>query len=80
MKIYVDIGHGEVGDPGAVQGQFKEHDMNAVTGNALAEKLIAHGYAVKVERGNLSINDSAKAANAFGADFLHIPTLQRRRR
>jgi len=69
-KIYIDIGHGESGDPGAVNGNLIEHQMNIVTGNALAERLIAHGYDVKVEVGNLDINASAKAANAWKADFI----------
>lgn len=70
MKIYIDIGHGEHGDPGAVSGNLIEHQMNIVVGNALAERLTAHGYAIKVEQGDLEINASAAAANAWGADYL----------
>lgn len=70
MKFYIDIGHGEKGDPGAMAGGLIEHQMNIVTGNALAERLIQHGHTVMVESGNKTINASASAANVFGADFL----------
>ena len=64
MKIYIDIGHGG-SDPGAVSGNFVEHQMAIVTGMAMADRLLAYGHQVKVEPGDLSITDSAKAANAF---------------
>lgn len=70
MRIYIDIGHGEHGDPGAVSGPFVEHQMNIVTGNALAERLRQHGFEVQVEDGDLEMGDSARAANAWGADLL----------
>lgn len=69
MKIYIDIGHGGT-DPGAVNRNLIEHEMNMVTARACAERLQAHGHLVKVESGDLSISQSAKAANAFGADLL----------
>lgn len=69
MRVYVDIGHGG-SDPGAVSGNLIEHKMNQNTGQALAERLKQYGFEVKVESGNLSINDSAKAANNFKADLL----------
>lgn len=70
-KIYIDLGHGENGDPGALSGNLKEHEMNIVTGTAMGERLVKHGYDVKIESGNLSITESAKAANYFGADLLY---------
>lgn len=75
MKFYIDIGHGEITssgkpDPGAVSGSFIEHEMNKITGNALAERLKLYGHTVKVEEGNLTIDVSAKAANSWGADLL----------
>jgi len=70
MKIYIDIGHGEKGDPGAVKGTLVEHQMNIVTGYALAERLKQHGHIVKIEPGDLTIDASAREANAFGATFM----------
>lgn len=73
VSFYIDIGHGELlngrPDPGAVKGNLIEHQMNIVTANALAQRLLAHGHEVKVEQGNLPINQSANAANAYGADY-----------
>lgn len=69
VRIYIDIGHGENGDPGAVNGNLIEHQMNIVTGNACAERLIQYGYGVLVEQGNLDITSSAITANNFGADY-----------
>ena len=75
FRVYIDFGHGElkkngIKDPGAVSGNFKEHDMNVVYGIALAERLKQHGYNVKTEPGNLSITTSAQTANNFGAGLL----------
>lgn len=72
LKAYIDLGHDEAGDPdrGAVCGQFVEHDMVQIYGNALAECLINAGWEVKVKESGLSINESAAAANAFGADIV----------
>ena len=70
MKFYIDIGHDENGDPGAINGGLIEHNMNMVTGSALAARLVKHGHIVKVESGDLDITASAKAANAWGADFI----------
>jgi len=73
MDFYEDIGHGETingrADPGAVNGSLVEHQINIVVGKALADRLIEHGHNVKIEPGDLTINASAQAANAFGADF-----------
>lgn len=69
MKFYIDIGHGG-NDPGAVSGSFIEYQMNAITANAMADRLKEYGHTVKVEQGHLSLADSAQAANAWGADFL----------
>lgn len=69
MKIYIDIGHGG-NDPGATSGSFIEHQMNLVTGNSMADRLRQYGHTVKVEQGHLSLADSARAANAWGADLL----------
>lgn len=73
MKLYVDIGHGELlngrPDPGAVNGNLIEHQMNIVTGNALAERMELHGHIVKVEPGDLTIDKSAMMANAWMADI-----------
>ena len=69
-KIYIDIGHGEGGDPGAVRDGFVEHDINCVVAMAIADELIYYGYKVKLEEGNLDIGNSARAANAWGADLL----------
>jgi hypothetical protein len=73
-RVYIDIGHGELkngrNDPGAVKDSFVEHSMNIITGTALAERLIQRGFTVKLETGNLTIDASAKAANAFGANIL----------
>lgn len=70
IKIYIDIGHGERGDPGSVHGKLVEHQMAIITANALADELRYYGYIVKVEQGDLEIGDSARAANAWGADLL----------
>lgn len=70
MRAYIDLGHGEHGDPGAVSGNYVEHPMNIVTGNACAERLIQRGWEVLVEQGDLEIGDSARAGNAFGANIL----------
>ena len=70
MKVYIDIGHGENGDPGAVNAELIEHEMAKVTGGAMAEKLRARGFEVKVEPGNLGITESARLANSWGADIL----------
>ena len=43
MKIYIDIGHGG-SDPGAVSGNFIEHQMAIVTGMAMADRLMAYGH------------------------------------
>jgi N-acetylmuramoyl-L-alanine amidase len=69
IKIYIDIGHGEHGDPGAVFGKLIEHQMAIITANALAEELRYYGYIVKVEQGDLEIGDTARVANAWGADL-----------
>lgn len=70
MKIYIDIGHGEHGDPGAVSGSFVEHQMNIKVAHAFANRMQQHGWEVKVEQGNLEMGDSARAANRYGADLL----------
>ena len=70
MKIYIDIGHGEGGDPGAVSKPYIEHEMAMVTGLAMADQLKKRGIEVKVEPGNLDISSSARAANSWGADLL----------
>ncbi len=69
MKIYIDIGHGG-NDPGAVSGNLVEREMNIITGNALAERLIQYGFDVKVKPSHFDINSSANLANNFGADIL----------
>lgn len=72
-KFYDDKGHGETihgrADPGAVSGGLIEHDMNEVTGEAFAVRIREHGHECKVEPGDLKINESAAAANTFGADY-----------
>jgi len=70
VKVYVDVGHGERGDPGAVSGRFIEHQMNIKVAHAFAERMSQYGWEVKVEQGNLEMGDSARAANNFGADLL----------
>lgn len=69
-KIYIDIGHGENCDPGAVNGWLIEHEMNKVTSQAIADELTYYGFNVKLEEGNLEIGESARAANVWGADLL----------
>ena len=44
MKVYVDIGHGERGDPGAVSGRFIEHQMNIKVAHAFADHMKQHGW------------------------------------
>jgi N-acetylmuramoyl-L-alanine amidase len=70
MKVYVDIGHGERGDPGAVSGRFIEHQMNIKVAHAFADHMKQHGWEVKIEQGNLEMGDSARVANNWGADLL----------
>lgn len=70
MKIYIDIGHGERGDPGAVSKPLIEHEMAMVTGLAMADQFKKRGIEVKVEPGNLDITSSARTANSWGADLL----------
>jgi N-acetylmuramoyl-L-alanine amidase len=79
MKIYIDIGHDNPNcdnyhDPGAIGNikgvKYQESKINVRVGWALAAKLMEGGHDVKVECGNLSITESAKAANEWGADIL----------
>jgi len=70
VKVYVDVGHGERGDPGAVSGRFIEHQMNIKVAHAFANRMQQHGWEVKVEQGNMEMGDSARAANRYGADLL----------
>ena len=70
MKVYVDIGHGERGDPGAISGSFVEHQMNIKVARAFANRMQQHGWEVKIEQGNLEMGDSARVANNWGADLL----------
>lgn len=70
MRIYIDIGHGENGDPGAVSGPFVEHEMNIVYATAMARRLADRGIIVDLEQGNLPIGDSARAAASCGADTI----------
>jgi len=70
MKVYVDIGHGEHGDPGAVSGRFIEHQMNIKVAHAFADRIKQLGWEVKIEQGNLEMGDSARVANNWGADLL----------
>jgi len=70
MKVYVDIGHGERGDPGAVSGPFIEHQMNIKVARAFAERMSQYGWEVMLEEGNMEMGDSARAANRYGADLL----------
>ena len=69
-KAYIDTGHGENGDPGAVSGRLIERDMVKVYGNALAERLTAAGWETKVKEGGISISESAQESNGFGADIM----------
>lgn len=70
MKVYVDVGHGERGDPGAVSGSFIEHQMNIKVAHAFADRMKQHGWEVKIEQGNMEMGNSARAANSWGADLL----------
>jgi len=70
LRAYIDLGHGEDGDPGAVSGNLIEKDMNIVYGNAIAERLAAAGWETQVKENGLSITESAQAANDFGADIM----------
>jgi N-acetylmuramoyl-L-alanine amidase len=70
MKIYIDIGHGEGGDPGAVSKPYIEHEMAMVTGLAMADQFHKRGIEVQVEPGNLTISESARRANLWNADLL----------
>lgn len=69
MKIYIDIGHGGT-DPGAVSGQFREHEMAVDTAARLASGLVEAGFEAMLEDGDLTLADSAAAANRWGADAL----------
>ncbi len=69
MKIYIDKGHGEDGDPGACNDGLIERDMTIITGNALGKRLEEYGWGVVLEQGNLEITESANAANGCGADL-----------
>ena len=70
MKIYIDIGHGEGGDPGAVSKPLIEHEMAKVTGAAMADQFRKLGAQVQVEPGNLPIGESARRANLYNAGLL----------
>ncbi len=71
LDIYSDKGHDDLTgtDPGAVNKELREGSMNVVTATAFHERIQQHGHRSKLEPGNLSINASAAAANAWGADF-----------
>jgi N-acetylmuramoyl-L-alanine amidase len=70
-KIYVEKGHAEPGkDPGAVNGNLVESEMNVVSAEAMTIRLRYHGAEVMLEDGMKTIEENAKAANAFGADIV----------
>jgi len=71
LDIYSDKGHDDIkgSDPGAVNKELREGTMNVVTATAFHERIQMHGHRSKLELGNQSINASAAAANAWGADF-----------
>lgn len=71
LDFYSDKGHDSITgkDPGAVNGSLREGSMNIVTATAFHERIQQHGHRSKLEPGDLSINASATAANAWGADF-----------
>lgn len=69
MKAYIECGHGEGGDPGAVNNELIEHQMTLVTGNALGQRLKELGWEVMIEQGNLEMTENARIANNFGADI-----------
>ena len=71
LDFYNDRGHDSITgkDPGAVNGSLREGSMNIITATAFHERIQQHGHRSKLETGDLSINASAAAANAWGADY-----------
>lgn len=71
LDFYSDKGHDSITgkDPGAVNGTLREGSMNIVTAQAFHDRILLHGHRSKLETGDLSINASAAAANAWGADY-----------
>lgn len=71
LDFYSDAGHDSIKgkDPGAVNKELREGTMNIVTATAFHERIQQHGHRSKLETGDLSINASAAAANAWGADY-----------
>ena len=72
VKVYLDPGHGG-SDPGAVK-YVTERDVNLVMALACRDYLQANGVSVKMSRisnsTNTSINNMAKEANNWGADYV----------
>jgi len=70
LRFYIEKGHGENGDPGAVSGRFVEHDMNVIYATALAKRLAERGFIVDLESDDIPIGDNGRAAASLGADVI----------
>lgn len=75
-KVVVDYGHGGI-DPGAVDGNLVERDMNLIAGEACCEVLRRHNVLVRKTRTtnqeNPSFGHRVAIANDWGADlFLSV--------
>jgi len=70
IKAYIDLGHDEGSDTGAVCGSFIERNMIKVYAAQLVRHLVAAGWDVKVKPPGLGINASAAVCNAFNPDIM----------
>lgn len=66
---YVEVGHGERGDPGAVKGKFIEHQMNKIVAAVFTQRARLYGWKIIEEKGNLEMHENGRIANESGAAF-----------
>lgn len=72
MKVFIDPGHG--GEPGAVNGEWKEATVNLAVGLKLRDELVRRGHEVKMSReggesdGQTTLPGIVEASNMWGAD------------
>lgn len=71
MKVFISAGHGG-SDPGAVDNNTKEKDLNLSIALACRDELVRHGIAVKMSRTkdeNDPLSEEIKECNAYAPDL-----------